>query len=107
MLDLKYIPTVDEKVEISWKHNLSGGAIPSVLHKNDELYDKIEELAIKAGKAINMRFATIDIIETTDNNLYVLEINSGIGATIFTETVEGAYEIIKNIYKQALTKLFQ
>ena len=54
-----------------------------------------------------MKFATIDIIETTDNNLYVLEINSGIGATIFTETVEGADEIIKNIYRQALTKLFQ
>ena len=105
-LDLEYVPAVDEKVEISWKHNLSGGAIPTLLEKGD-LYDKIEELAIKAGKAINMKFATIDIIETTDNNLYVLEINSGIGATIFTETVKGADEIIKNIYREALTKLFQ
>ena len=106
MLDLEYVPAVDEKIEISWKHNLSGGAIPTVLQKSD-LYDRIEELAIKAGKAINMKFATIDIIETTDDNLFVLEINSGIGATIFTETVDGADEIIKNIYKHALTKLFQ
>lgn len=106
LLDLEYVPSVDEKVEISWKHNLSGGATPTVL-QNGDLYDRIEELAIKAGKAINMEFATIDIIETTDNNLYVLEINSGIGATIFTETVKGADEIIKNIYRHALTKLFQ
>lgn len=106
LLDLDYIPAVDEKIDISWKHNLSGGATPTILQKGD-LYNRIEELAIKAGRAINMKFATIDIIETTDNNLYVLEINSGIGATIFTETVEGADEIIKNIYRQALTKLFQ
>ena len=106
LLDLDYIPAVDEKIDISWKHNVSGGATPTILQKGD-LYNRIEELAIKAGRAINMKFATIDIIETTDNNLYVLEINSGIGATIFTETVEGADEIIKNIYRQALTKLFQ
>ena len=54
-----------------------------------------------------MNFATIDIIETTDYNLYVLEINSGIGATIFTEKVEGANEIMKEIYRHALDKLFQ
>ncbi len=105
-LDLTYVPYKGEKVEISWKHNLSGGAVPTVLQKC-ELYDKIEQLAIKAGKAMNIHFATIDIIETTDNNLYVLEINSGIGATIFTETVEGASEIMKQIYRHALNKLFQ
>lgn len=105
-LDLNYVPASGEKVDISWKHNLSGGAKPTVLQKG-ELYDKIEQLAIAAGKAMNINFATIDIIETTDDNLYVLEINSGIGATIFAETVEGGYEIIKDIYRQALSKLFE
>lgn len=105
-LDLLYVPEKDEKVEISWKHNLSGGATPKILEKG-ELYDRIEQLSIAAGKAINMNFATIDIIETTDNNLYVLEVNSGIGATIFTETVEGARDIMKNIYRYALDLLFK
>ena len=105
-LDLNYVPATSEKVNISWKHNLSGGAKPAILPKG-ELYNKIEQLAIAAGKAMNINFATIDIIETTDNNLYVLEINSGIGATIFTESVEGGYEIIKEIYRQAIQKLFQ
>lgn len=105
-LNLSYVPAVDEKIDISWKHNLSGGAKPTILQKND-LYTQIEQLAIRAGKAMNINFATIDIIETTDNNLYVLEINSGICATIFTELVDGGTEIIKDIYRQAVKKLFQ
>lgn len=105
-LDFTYIPAMGEKIDISWKHNLSGGAKPSILQKG-ELYDQIEQLAIRAGKAMNINFATIDIIETADGNLYVLEINSGIGATIFTELVDGGTEIIKDIYRQAVKKLFQ
>ena len=105
-LDLSYVPTVGENIDISWKHNLSGGAKPTILQKG-ELYTQIEQLAIRAGKAMNINFATIDVIETTDGNLYVLEINSGIGATIFTELVDGGTEIIKDIYRQAVKKLFQ
>lgn len=105
-LDLNYIPDIFEKVVLSWKHNLSGGAKPTILSKG-ELYDKIEKIAILAGKAMNISFATIDVIEIEDGNLFVLEINSGIGATIFVETVEGGYEIIKNIYRNALKKMFQ
>ncbi|MBO6244344.1 MAG: hypothetical protein J6O41_07290, partial [Clostridia bacterium] len=105
-LDLNYIPEIKEKIDISWKFNLSGGAKPTVL-ENGELYRNIEQLAIREGKAMNISFATIDIIETMDGNLYVLEINSGIGATIFSETVDGGYEIIKDIYRHSLDKLFQ
>lgn len=104
-LNLDYIPNVGEKVEISWKHNLSGGAKPNILEKG-KLYEQIEQLAICAGRAMNINFATIDIIETTDGRQYVLEINSGIGATIFTELIGGGTEIIKDIYRQAVKKLF-
>ena len=106
VLDFTYIPRLGERIEISWKHNLSGGAKPTILEKG-ELYSKIEQLAICAGKAMNINFATIDVIETIDGNLYVLEVNSGIGATIFTELVDDGTKIIKNIYKQAVEKLFQ
>lgn len=104
-LDLNYVPLKDEKINISWKHNLSGGAIPTILSKG-ELYDKIEKLAISAGKAMNINFATIDIIETEDGKLYVLEVNSGIGTTIFINSVENGYEIIKDILKKSLIKMF-
>ena len=53
---------------------------------------------------MNINFATIDIIETTDNNLYVLEINSGVCATIFTQLVDNGVEIVKDIYRQAIKK---
>lgn len=56
---------------------------------------------------MNINFATIDVIETTDNNLYVLEINSGVCATIFTQLVDNGVEIAKDIYRQAIKKLFQ
>lgn len=105
-IDFEYIPRDNEKVEISWKHNLSGGATPAILEKS-ELYNNIENLAIKAGHAINMKFATIDIIQTTDDKLYVLEINSGVCGTIFTNFIEGGREILKDIYRKALEDMFK
>lgn len=105
-LDLTMVPEKGMKVNVSWKHNLTGGATPKILEKG-ELYTRIEQLALKAGKAMNINFASIDIIETNDDDLYVLEINSGIGTAVFMEKIEGGHEIIKGIYKEVLTKLFQ
>lgn len=105
-IDLTYVPKDQEKIEISWKHNLSGGALPTVLEKG-ELYDEIEKVAIQAGKAMNMNFATIDVIQTSDDELYVLEVNSGVCTTIFIKSVDGGYETIKEIYREALKAMFQ
>lgn len=105
-LDMNVVPKQGEKVDISWKYNLSGGAIPKVLDKGD-LYQKIESLVIKAGKAMNMNFATIDVIQTVDDELYVMEVNSGVCATIFAEIVEDGYELIKDVYRKALEALFE
>lgn len=104
-LDMTYIPKNDEKVEISWKHNLSGGSIPNLLEKG-ELYQEIEQLAIKTGKAMNMNFATIDIIQTKTDELYVLEVNSGVCATIFAKLADNGYEKVKEIYRKAIEMLF-
>ncbi len=106
LLDMGTVPQKGEKVDISWKYNLSGGATAKVLDKG-ELYQKIEPLVIKAGKAMNMNFATIDVIQTVDDELYIMEINSGVCATIFAETVEGGYELIKDVYRKALKALFE
>lgn len=105
-LDMNIVPKQEEKVAISWKYNLSGGATAKVLEEG-ELYQKIEELVIKAGKAMNMNFATIDVIQTVDDELYVMEVNSGVCATIFAETVDGGYELIKDVYRKALEAMFE
>lgn len=106
LLDMDYVPKSGEKVEISWKFNLSGGASPKILEKGP-IYDRIKKLAIKAGKALNLTFATIDIVLTKDNHLYVLEANSSIGSKIFTMKTENGYEIMKKIYMQAIKKMFK
>ena len=105
LFDLNMIPAKGQNIELSWKHNLSGGAKATVLEKG-ELYDEIESLAIGAGKATDVKFATVDIIRTTDGKLYVMEINAGIGTAVFTETVENGYELAKNVFREALKAMF-
>lgn len=105
-IDFHCVPNKNEKIEISWKFNLSGGATPKILEKS-ELYDNIEKLSIQAGKAMNINFASIDIIHTQDDELYVLEINSGICSTHFTELVDGGYDMVKDIYRKALEEMFK
>ena len=105
-IDFNYVPRDNEKVEISWKHNLSGGATPEILEKS-ELYENIANLAIQAGHAMNMNFATIDVIQTAEEELYILEVNSGVCGTIFIDSIEGGYEMLKDIYRKSLKDLFK
>lgn len=105
ILDMEKIPQNGEKIEISWKHNLSGGATATLLKKG-ELYSEIEKLAIKAGKAIDVKFATIDVIHTYDDKLLIMEVNSGVAVDIFAKTVENGYELSKGIYREALKEMF-
>lgn len=100
-----YVPANGEKIEISWKHNLSGGATSQIL-EDGPLKDQIQSLVKAAGHAMNIHFATIDVIQTSNNKLYVMEVNSGVCMTNFIEKTEGGYEIAKSIYRKALEALF-
>ncbi|MCR5832857.1 MAG: ATP-grasp domain-containing protein [Candidatus Saccharibacteria bacterium] len=91
--------------EGSFRHNLSGGAHPEPIDQDSELYRSLSALASAAGKALGLRFATVDMLETADGPK-VLEINQGVCAGIFAKTVPGGKEIAKNIYRKALQKLF-
>ena len=106
-IDMNYIPKENEKIELSWKHNLYGGATAKVTNKRDEYYKRIENLAIESGQALDMTFATIDIVNTKNDELYVLEINSGVAASIFSRVVEHGKELTKEIYKKALIDIFK
>ena len=106
-IDMDYIPKENEKIELSWKHNLYGGATAKVIDKENKYYEEIEHLAIRSGKALDMTFATIDIINTKNDELYVLEINSGVAASIFSRIVENGKELTKEVYKKALIEIFK
>lgn len=106
-LDLNYIPKEDEKIEISWKYNLTGGARARVIEKEEEIYKTIEELAIRTGKSLDLTFATIDIIKTKENEIYLLEVNSGVSTNIFSNIVKEGKKLEKEIYRKALIEMFK
>jgi glutathione synthase/RimK-type ligase-like ATP-grasp enzyme len=106
-LNLKYVPKENEQIIISWKHNLSSGAEAIKVDSSDENYDKIIELAVKAGKSIGIRFASVDVVlENETDELMIMEINGSVCMNKFSETVENGYEIAKEIYSKALDKMF-
>ena len=87
-----------------WKHNLSQGA--SVIDVNDEnLKNKLTEIAIKATKAIGIRFASVDIIKLKSGELFIIEVNSGVTINKYIDFVENGKERAKAIYGEAIEKM--
>lgn len=105
-LDFNYVPKVGEEFYLNWKFNLSGGATPC---KIDDLNKKkeLEIIATDATKVINIRFATVDIIENKNNEFKVMEVNASVCMNKFCKIYENGYEIAKDIYRQAIIKMFE
>lgn len=106
-LEVNYIPKDREEVIISWKHNLSGGACPIILDEKDEFKERVKNVALMAGNALNIDFATIDVAVTNKKEVLVMEINSSVCMNKFAEIIPGGYEIAKNIYSKAIDKMFE
>lgn len=105
-LNLEYVPKQGEKVELNWKFNLSGGAFPMKIDdKKTKL--EVEKIALLASKAINIRFASVDIVETIDGKFKVMEVNATVCMNKFSKMFENGYQIAKEIYKKALIKSFE
>ena len=96
-----------EKAANNWKHNLANGAVPKEVSKLDENKNKILEISMKAAKAVNARFVTIDISKTIDGRLFVMEINGSVCMSKFAENFPNGYEITKNIYEKAIDAMFK
>ncbi|MEZ4605251.1 MAG: hypothetical protein R2880_10250 [Deinococcales bacterium] len=89
---------------LSWQHNLSKGAEPRAV-QNAALADELLKLAQKATQALNIRFASVDVIATREG-LKILEINAGMMMEHYIRLVPQGYEQAKQIYKAVLQKLF-
>ncbi len=90
--------------EYSWQHNISKGAIP-FLPKNPSLEQKLSEIAILATKKLNLRFVSVDIVLLENQELKILEINSGV-VTNITDYLEDGEHLAKEIYRKAILKMF-
>ena len=96
----------DEIYEYDWHFNLSRGSKAST-KIDKELLEKISNLALEVTKKVGIKFASIDIIETKDKELLVLEANSGVTINKATNFIENGREIAKSIYKEALIELMK
>jgi glutathione synthase/RimK-type ligase-like ATP-grasp enzyme len=86
---------------LNWRHNLDAGAEP-VLLQHGAVRERCVEIAIKAAKAIDLRFGSIDVVEV-DGSWRILEINSG----VVMEALGQAYpELVYAAYAAALDKVF-
>ena len=92
--------------EYNWKFNLSQGSIAKKL--NDKLLqDRLIKIAKQVCKEINLKFGSIDIIETTNNELLVLEVNSGVMLENYISLNPNEYIYAKDIYRNAIKNLFK
>lgn len=106
-LDLNYIPQEGEQVMVGWRHNLSNGAIPSIIDENDLYYESIKSIAEKAGKALDLNYASVDIVVTKNQEIYVMEVNSNVCISKFCELVSNGFEIGKKVYAKVIDKFFE
>ena len=60
-----------------------------------------------SGYIIKSKPIIIDIIETNDNDLLVLEVNSGVSIDKCTNFIKDGYNIAKSIYKEAVIEMFK
>ena len=106
-LSFDYIPQENEEVTISWKHNLSSGAEPIIVDETDEFLPEIRRVALAAGEAMNIKFASIDVALINNKEILVMEVNGSVCMNKFAEIIPNGYEIAKEIYAKAIDKMFQ
>jgi D-alanine-D-alanine ligase-like ATP-grasp enzyme len=98
--DHQIILNKDEKYYLNWKHNLGQGASPEIV-QDETLITRLSALALQAAEALHIQFASIDIIKTGQGYL-ILEINSGVMMEYFSQVSDEHYQIVKEIYKEAI-----
>lgn len=99
---LSYMKTLPD--QRAWKFNLQQGAIAEPIPAH--LRESIVALAKRAVREIGLRFCSIDIIETANHELLVLEINSGVMTNTYIQQYPEEYDKVKNIYRDAVKLMF-
>jgi len=103
--DLDIVLEKDKEYVYSFKHNISKGAKPFKIDDND-LYNRLSSLATTATKKLNLNFVSVDIVELLNNELKIIEINSGV-ITNICDYFDDGEEIAKRIYKKAVLACFE
>ena len=106
--DSKYdkVLSSGEEFEYNWKFNLSGGGVALKIADNN-LYKKLESIAIDSSSAIGLKFGSIDIIVTDDGKSLILEMNSGVMLEKYVEQFSDGYGTAKKLYTDVIEEMFK
>lgn len=99
------IPAKNQKIFLTWQHNLCKGSTPIVL-TDSYLKTQIKDLAIKTANVLGLNCCSVDCV-LSKGSLKVLEVNSGIMMEKFAEQSTANYLIAKNIYEKLLISGFK
>lgn len=88
-----------------WKFNLSQGAVAERVTE-DDLLATLTNMAGSAMKALDLRFASVDIIKLVSGELLVLEVNSGVSVNGYLKQHPDDYAEFKEIFAEAVAKVF-
>jgi glutathione synthase/RimK-type ligase-like ATP-grasp enzyme len=94
------VPAGERRI-LNWRHNLDSGARP-VLLEQGETRDICIEIAIKAARAIGIRFGSIDVVRT-DGAWQILEVNAGVKMEALSRSHP---ELVYAAYEAALDRVF-
>lgn len=100
-----YVPLKGEIFKLNWRHNLGQGAVAENII-DEKIIEIVTEMAKKAAFALNIRFASVDVIEL-EEGFKVLEINSGVTMEKYSNTSNENYIMAKEIYREAILKMFE
>ncbi|HEY9840536.1 MAG TPA: hypothetical protein V6D23_08790 [Candidatus Obscuribacterales bacterium] len=99
------IPLAGATIELNWKHNLAQGAKARIV-QDLELAAFLQDLALQAARALGIRLAAVDIVETPDGPA-VLEVNSGIMMESFARQGEREYALARDFYRQVVLEMIE
>lgn len=91
--------------ESDWKFNLSQGAVAEKV-TDEGLRANLTSLAKATMRALALRFASVDVIQTKANELFVLEVNSGVSVNGYLGQHPEDFAEFKAIFAEAMGKIF-
>ncbi len=105
-LDLEYILPSGGRYALKWKHNLEQGGVADTNIEPD-ICKKLVGLAQRSMEAVNVGFASVDIVDIRDGEWKVLEINAGVMMKHFMgQNGKEGEEVAEAIYERAICKMF-
>ena len=75
--------------------------------ENEQLKEKLLQLGNNISREINLKFCSVDIIVTEENELLVMELNSGVMMSNYMKIMPEGKKQAKRIYKRAIEAMFQ